>query len=515
MTIEERLRIKEDISRKHFKRARPLMVLGATSGAGKSLMVAALCRIFSDMGYTVSPYKSQNMSLNSYVTKYGEEIARIQDLQARAARRDPRSHMNPILLKPIRDDVSQVILYGVPYRDMDVKTYYKKFIPNRGNDILEKSIGFLKKTNDIIVMEGAGSPAEINISDIEIANLKAAEVADAPCILVVNIERGGAFAYLYGTIAILEKAQQKRFKGAIINNMRGDPGSLEKGITIIEEMLGLPVLGVIPHIDIDLPSEDSMDIKDGVQRGHYTIGVVKLPRISNFTDFDALGLIEGVNVKYITNPDEAEKVDILILPGTKSTVEDLIWVRVTGFGKAIRKMHGKIPIFGICGGYQMLGKRIVDVNSIESETKSIEGLGLLNGLTYFDRYEKRTTQVEGHLQTDPLKRRIRGYEIHMGRTENSVDPPLNRVRVNDRNKDEGSYDKEMKVFGTYIHGFFDLPPARELLMSLLDSNSVKIKTQEQGNEVDSLIDENLDKLAKAVRESLDIEKIAEIMAVCR
>jgi len=513
MSIEQRLRIKDEISRNHFKRAKPLMVLGATSGAGKSLMVAALCRIFSDMGYTVSPYKSQNMSLNSFVTKHGEEIARIQDLQARAARREPRSHMNPILLKPIRDDVSQVILYGVPYRDMDVDTYYNIFIPSRGKEILEDSIGFLKKTNDIIIMEGAGSPAEINISDIEIANLKAAEIAGAPCILVVNIERGGAFAYLYGTIAILEQAQQKMFKGTIINNFRGDPGSLKMGIEKIEEMLKLPVLGTIPHMDVDLPSEDSMDISNDEKKGLYTVGIVRLPRISNFTDFDALGLIENVSVKYITEPRDAKNADILIIPGTKSTIEDLIWIRETGFEAAIKDLHGKTPIFGICGGYQMLGKQIIDINSIESETKIIEGLGLLNGCTSFDKYKKITTQVEGHLQTDPLKRRIRGYEIHMGVTENKIDPPLNRVRVDDRNRDEGSYDPEMKVFGTYIHGFFDLPPARELLMSLIGKQMSECKAPACENEVDGIIDENLDKLAKAVKESLDIEWIMDIMGV--
>jgi len=297
MTLQQRLGVKSEIEKMHFKRARPLMVLGATSGAGKSLMVAALCRIFSDLGYTVTPYKSQNMSLNSFVTEQGEEIARIQDLQARAARREPTVQMNPILLKPIKDDVSQVILYGVPFDDMDVNTYYNEFIPENGKRILENSLDFLKRTNDIIVMEGAGSPAEINITEFEIANLKAAEVAGAPCLLVVNIERGGAFAYLYGTVKILDNDKQRMFKGAIINNMRGDASSLRSGIERIELELDMPVLGVVPHMELELPSEDSMDLQDKGRGSKFVIGVIRLPRISNFTDFNALKLLDNVKIK--------------------------------------------------------------------------------------------------------------------------------------------------------------------------------------------------------------------------
>ncbi|HOP09095.1 MAG TPA: cobyric acid synthase [Candidatus Methanofastidiosa archaeon] len=513
MPMDDRLKIKAEIEQMHFKSARPLMVLGTTSGAGKSLIVAALCRIFSDMGYTVTPYKSQNMSLNSFVTKRGEEIARIQDLQARAARVEPRSQMNPILLKPLRDDVSQVIVYGVPYGDMDVGTYYNEFIPAKGNDILRSSLKFLAKTNDIIIMEGAGSPAEINISEFEIANLKAAEVADAPCILVVNIERGGAFAYLYGTVRILDEGSQKMIKGAIINNMRGDPDSLSTGIREIEKMLDMPVLGIVPHLDLDLPSEDSMDIRDSPTPSRFTVGVVRLPRISNFTDFDALNLMEDIKVRYINAPSDASGVDALILPGTKSTIEDLIWLREKGFEKVIRELHGKVPIFGICGGYQMLGKSIIDINSIESDTKETEGLGLLNGVTYFDKYEKSTAQVEGHLQLDPLKRRIRGYEIHMGQTENKLDPPLNRIRAKGKNREDGAYDADMKVYGTYLHGFFDLPPARDLLLSLMGSTEREKGEDGDEGEYDDIVERNLGYLADAIRASIDLESLRKIMGV--
>ncbi len=310
---QDLMEIKSRLESRHFKKAKRLMVMGATSGAGKSLMCTAFCRIFSNMGYSVAPFKAQNMSLNSVVTDDGEEIARAQELQARGARTRPNSHMNPILLKPKGDSISQVIVEGRPYKDMDVKQYYGEFTDTEGVEIVRRNIELLSKISDFIVIEGAGSPAEINMSEHDIVNMRTAEIAGARCVLVVNIEWGGAFAYMYGTIMLLPEQQRRMFGGIIVTNMHGSTESLAEGFEEIERLTGIPVLGVVPHIELDLPDEDSMFLGDHAREGSIVVGVVRLPRISNFTDFDALSLEPGVVVRFLDDASEASECAALII----------------------------------------------------------------------------------------------------------------------------------------------------------------------------------------------------------
>ncbi|MDW5562700.1 MAG: cobyric acid synthase [Methanomassiliicoccus sp.] len=496
--------IKAEVEAVHPVSAMPLMVLGATSGAGKSLITAALCRLFSDMGYNVSPFKSQNMSLNSMVTPSGGEISRAQALQAVAARTEPDSRMNPILLKPKQDDVSQVIIDGRPYRDMDVPTYYDEFTMGEGMAVVKRAWEFLRRTRDVVVIEGAGSPAEINIAAREIANMRTAEIAGAPCVLVVNMEWGGAFAYAYGTIMLLPPEQRSMFKGIILNNMHGDPTCLKEGIEELEARLGIPVLGVVPHVDHLLPDEDSQDLAKEKGAGDLKVGVIMLPRISNFTDLDALAL-EGVKVVYVKDPRSLEGVSAVIIPGTKNTVADLKWLRERGLFDAIRMMRGKVPILGICGGYQMLGREVIDLNGVEGDVGAIwEGLGLLDISTRFEAYEKRTIQVSGRLVSGEGD--VRGYEIHMGMSE-SREEPLFILDEDGRKKDEGSVSKDGMVMGSYVHGLFDLPAFRQFFLSKVPLSRPRTATQDY----DRSVNEGLDAVAAVVGSHLDMGRLVEIL----
>ncbi|MFA5313093.1 MAG: cobyric acid synthase [Methanomassiliicoccales archaeon] len=506
------LRIKGELEKKHLKDAKRVMVMGATSGAGKSLLTTALCRHFSDLGYRVSPFKGQNMSLNSTVTAKGEEIARAQDLQAKAARVEPNARMNPILLKPIKDDISQVIVEGRPFKDMNVKQYYEGFALGEGVKAIERNLGVLRKINDIIVIEGAGSPAEINMMDKDITNMRTAEVADAACILVVNIEWGGAFAYAYGTLMLLSEEQRRMFKGIIITNLHGGKGSLRKGEEFLEAETGVPVLGVLPHMDLDLPDEDSMFIGMRKHRSdRLTVGVVRLPRISNFTDFDALSL-SGAEVIYVDRPEQIAEVDIVVIPGTKSTVDDLRWLMERGIGSELKRIRGIKPILGICGGYQMLGTVIDDMNGIEGGVAKVyDGLGLLPVRTSFDAYEKRTVQASGNLISDRSKT-VRGYEIHMGRTVRDGGSELFELEGPEGRHNEGMISEDGMVFGTYLHGVFDLPAFRELFLSRSKVGTAETKEEGDYSEV---VERSLDRLARALEENIDLDRLHDAMGVPR
>ncbi len=505
--------IKRDIEKVHPTRGAAIMVLGTTSGAGKSLMVAALCRIFSDMGYTVCPYKSQNMSLNSFVTPDGDEMARIQELQARAARAKPSGHMNPILLKPMHDDVSQVIINGAPYTDMDVPTYYTAFVPTKGMDIVRKSISAVKRRYDIVVMEGAGSPAEINLGDGDIANMVPAEMAQAPCILVANVERGGAFAYAFGTIQLLSPEHRGRICGIIYNNMRGDEGLLRDGVRELEEKTGIPCLGIVPHIELSLPSEDSQSLRNhSYDSMPITIGVIRFPRIANFTDFDAFTLEDDVGIRYIETPQDVASADIIILPGTNHALSDLAWLRRRGLDAALAKRRGAVPIVGICGGYQMMGQEILDTGCAEADAPtSAHGLGLLDTITRFDTYEKEAAQVEGTL-TIGAGGPIRGYEIHMGSTVRRGGMPLCTIRKRGEEHEEGVADEESMVYGTYLHGIFDLPAFRKHVLSKVPLSRFK---NDGANPVtvDGRTERELDVLARTVEKTVDIKAICACMGV--
>ena len=502
-SYDELLAMKARLELSHRARAKPLMVLGATSGAGKTLLVAAICRILADRGLRVAPFKSQNMSLNSTVTARGEEISRAQALQAQACRVEPEAYMNPVLLKPKKDDISQVIVLGRPHRDMRVCDYYGGFTTGPGPSLVKDAFDHLARRFDAIVIEGAGSPAEINLEDVDLANMKTAELTDAPCILVVNIEWGGAFAYAYGTLMLLPPEQRSRFKGIIINNMHGSAADLQNGIEELERLTGIPVLGVVPHIEHALPEEDSQGL-GGRGTGSVKVGVVRLPHISNFTDLDALEMGGGVSVQFIDRPSEVAVVDALIIPGTKSTVDDLQWLRRRGLDRAIIERRGQVPILGICGGYQMLGVRIEDPRGVESdEGGSHDGLGLLRTVSRFDAYEKKTVRVEGALVGGG---EVRGYEIHMGKTE-SEEEPLFILRSGDGMRREGSVSEDGMVMGTYVHGLFDLPSFRTRFLSLAGEGAV----DEVDTDHDAAVEAGLVKVAAIASQHLDVDAILRIM----
>jgi len=499
LSRDSRARLKEELEMRHRKRAKTIMVLGATSGAGKSLLVAALCRAFRNRGLKVAPFKSQNMSLNSMVTADGEEIARIQDLQARAAGTRSRGELNPILLKPKGGATSQVIVEGRPYKDCTVQEYYSQFVPNEAPAIIARNLERLVRTNDVVVIEGAGSPAEINLRGRDVANMYVAKLARADCLLAVNIDWGGAFAYAIGTLMLLDDEERKLFKGILINNMCPGGGSLGGSLDMVKRITGVPVLAVLPHLpSLYLPVEDSMDLdqrEDG--DGTIAIAVVRLPMISNFTDFDALSLEEGVKVIFVRTPEELRSVDAIIVPGTKNTVQDLRWLNESGMAAAILARAGSVPILGICGGYQMLGRKIFDVHGLEGSGPSeIDGLGLLDAVTHFDSYDKRTVQVLGSLANGG---EVRGYEIHMGRTEQQ-ERPLFHMQPDGR--EEGSWNSERKIMGTYLHGVFDLPAFRGYFLSMIEHHDPETIN---GMDHDAEIDSSLDRLAAMVEEHLDLD----------
>ena len=479
-----------------------IMIQGTMSNAGKSLLAAGLCRIFKQDGYRVAPFKSQNMALNSFITEAGGEMGRAQVVQAEAAGVKPDVRMNPILLKPTTDVGSQVIVNGVAMGNMRAMEYYRRkreFVPQ----ILE-SYNSLAAENDIIVIEGAGSPAEINLKQEDIVNMGLAQLVDAPVLLVGDIDRGGVFAQLYGTVALLEEQERARIKGTVVNKFRGDRAILQPGIEILEKLCGVPVAGVVPYMHLDIDDEDSLSTRfdRGTARKDIDIAVVKLPRISNFTDLAPLERIPNVSVRYIEKPENLMEPDMIVLPGTKSTIADLQWLRQSGLEAAILHAQDRGSIvFGICGGHQMLGESISDPDQVEAAgVTSIRGLGLLPMETVFHG-EKVQRQTEGTFGTVPgplsslsgLK--YRGYEIHMGRSEAPL-PPL----VAGHN-----------VYGTYIHGVFDEAGITQAVVSDLCRRKGLDPSKAQSFDPETYKQQQYDKLAKGVREGLDMEFVYQIL----
>lgn len=487
---------------RYFRLGRSVMVLGATSDAGKSLTVTALCRIMLDEGYSVTPLKTQNMSLNSVVTGKGDEIAMIQSLQAKAAGISrPGHHINPILLKPKGNTVSQVMVHGRPFGDYDVKGYYKDFVPGPGIEAVKESIGFLRKCYDYVVIEGAGSPAEINIYHADIANMKAAELADADCILVVNTQWGGSFAYALGTLELLEVKDRERIKAVLFNNLYGDPENFIKGTKEFERISGIPVLGVIPHADLFLPNEDSAYFKGSmvVGDGKIKVSVVRLPRIANFTDIDPLYL-EDVTVRFVERPEQLDGSDAIIIPGTKNTISDLQWLKETGMAERILNFKGKIPILGICGGYQMMGSKLTDSKGLEGDVPSeTDGLGLFNNITEWEEYRKSVRQVTGRLLANGGE--VRGYEIHMGETVVDSEP-LFEIDEFKGTRKEGSSDTDNMLFGTYLHGVFDAPSFRRYFLSFASSSP---DSEQEPEDYSEKVEHNIQKLADVFRSSMDMD----------
>ena len=497
--------------------AKNIMIQGTMSNAGKSLLAAGLCRIFRQDGYRVAPFKSQNMALNSFITASGAEMGRAQVVQAEAAGIAPDVRMNPILLKPTTDVGSQVIVNGRVQGNMRAMEYYRRkrdFIP-----AVMEAYRSLEQEYDIIVIEGAGSPAEINLKATDIVNMGLAELVDAPVLLVGDIDRGGVFAQLYGTIALLEPQEQKRVKGTIVNKFRGDRAILQPGIDILEKICGVPVAGVVPYVHVDIDDEDSLSTRfqTGDTRKDIDIAVIKLPRISNFTDVSPLERFDNVSVRYIQRPDQLHQPDMILLPGTKSTIADLLWLRQSGLEAAICQQTARgCILFGICGGYQMLGSTIRDPEGVEAAgVTEIQGMGLLDMDTVFAG-EKVQRQVSGTFGEIPgalhglTGLSYTGYEIHMGETTYEPEADnFSKIQRGTRPVVDGAQCGS--CYGTYVHGVFDREEvSRTLVTALLESKGLSAHDV-QTFDAETYKQQQYDLLADAVREALDMDAIYRIL----
>ncbi len=529
--------------------AKVIMVQGTMSNAGKSLIVAGLCRIFKQDGYRVAPFKSQNMALNSFITKEGLEMGRAQVMQAEAAGVEPVAAMNPILLKPTTHVGSQVIVNGEVLGNMSARDYFaykKQLIPE-----IKKAFRELEKDNDIIVIEGAGSPAEINLRENDIVNMGLAELLDAPVLLVGDIDRGGVFAQLLGTLMLLEESEKERVKGLIINKFRGDKTILDQGVVMLEERGHVPVVGVVPYMELSIDDEDSLSSRfDRKEEGLIDIAVIRYPRISNFTDLSVLEQIEQVSVRYVDSVRDLHHPDMIVLPGSKNTMADLKWMRENGLEALIKKKAQDTIVFGICGGYQMLGETISDPYQVENGG-SMKGMGLLPAVTEL-KQEKTRTQVTGTFGeisgalSGLSGKSVRGYEIHMGSTRYAgsagdsgsiVDRECvrqtksrgcnessntgrngNQSRCDEKgyvcsiqNEVDGGvkYDGAFSgnVYGTYVHGIFDEGTVAETLVGILAERKGVALDTEQMISYEQFKQMQYDKLADGLRSSMDMEAV--------
>ena len=526
-----------------MKKARSIMIQGTMSNAGKSLLAAGLCRIFYQDGYRTAPFKSQNMALNSFITKEGLEMGRAQVMQAEAAGIEPEARMNPILLKPTTDTGSQVIVNGEVLTNMSAVDYYK--YKKELRPLVQKAYDSLASEYDIIVLEGAGSPAEINLKADDLVNMGMAKMAGAPVLLAGDIDRGGVFAQLLGTQMLLEKDEQEILKGLIINKFRGDVSILMPGVRMIEEKCGKPVVGVVPYMELDVDDEDSLSERlldeYGTKSGaKVDIAVIRIPHISNFTDFNALSGVPGAEVRYVRHVEALGHPDMIILPGTKNTMGDLRWLRESGMETAILKCRERgSVIFGVCGGFQMLGEELHDPYGTE-EGGSMRGLGLLPTVTRFAR-EKTRTRVTGTVSEavdGALKglagHPVEGYEIHMGRSARSGSAEAVALmremaeesgqsgydadgaamtRITDAVTGEGKADGFFKddVYGTYIHGFFDSEDmAAEVVSLLARKKGVTLEPVSAGS-LKAYKEQQYDHLADVLRAHLDMPAIYRIL----
>ena len=506
-------------------RACALMVLGTSSHVGKSLITAALCRIIADAGYRVAPFKSQNMSLNSAATVEGLEIGRAQALQAEAARIAPSVHMNPILLKPAGDMTSQVIVGGKIWGRLSASDYHRRRVEEL-LPVVRESYETLVSRYDLIILEGAGSPAEINLKKHDIVNMRMAEMADAACILVGDIDRGGVFASLLGTVQLLDPAEQQRVRGFVINKFRGDRSLLESGIRMMEDRLQKPCLGVVPYLpQLTLDEEDSLGLPENNRTSNgpwlpvskdewlnqdrtLRVAVIAFPSLSNFTDFDALRAEPSVSFRFCRNAMELTGADVIILPGSKQTVDDLLWMRRQQLDTPICAHASRGLVVGICGGMQMLGQAIIDPDAIE-HSEAAEGLGLLPLCTRMTS-EKTTRQVSGNLRTADLfgqqvrPFRVTGYEIHVGETTYLAEAQAFSVLPD--GKIDGCVSADTRIFGTYLHGIFDDDAFRHTFITTTRAffhlaPALSLENWKKKRE------DSLDRLADAVRGALDIAQI--------
>ena len=497
--------------------ARTLMIQGASSSVGKSLLVTALCHIFARRGQKVSPFKAQNMSNNAAVCPDGSEIGRAQALQAYAAGTPLSADLNPILIKPEADAHSQIILDGRPFKSLSAYEYYsyKQTLWEHATAALDR----LRAKNDLVILEGAGSPAELNLKEGDIVNMAMARYARAPVILVGDIDRGGVFAQLLGTLWLLEPEERHLVRGFLVNKFRGDIRLFEEGVRILEERSGLPVVGVIPYLkNLNLPEEDAVALdqpRDSSDDSNsIDIAVIHLPLISNFDDFDPFRSNPGVRVRYVTQASDVGQPHAIILPGTKSTIADLTWLRERGFEPVLQKHVGRGgALVGICGGYQMLGQKICDPEHVESFQDQIEGLSFLPVETSF-LAAKATYQVHAQVtgqaawMAGATEYDLQGYEIHMGRT----DSPLPWLKINNRNGMrceifDGSMSADGKVWGCYLHGLFGNHEFRHAWLASLGWTPANPSSAAQVDQLES----SLAYLADEVEAAIDVAEIERMI----
>ena len=495
-----------------MKNGVPLMIQGTHSDAGKSALVTALCRIFVQDGFKTAPFKSQNMALNSYITLDGKEIGRAQGVQAEASGIIATTDMNPILIKPSGAYNSQIVVHGKPYKNMKAGEYRQDFFED-GLKLIKESYKRLASSYERIVIEGAGSPAEVNLNDRELVNMRVAQIANAPVILVGDIEKGGVFASLVGTLQLLEPEDRKRVIGVIINKFRGDVSLLQPGLTWFEEYTGVPVLGVIPYINnLLIEAEDSVVLDSYSSQKNTSkdldIAVIRFPLISNFTDVDPFIEEEDCHVRYVKSTQELGEPDLLILPGSKNTIEDMMFLHKTGLANRINDLVDKkdLTIFGICGGYQMLGESISDPYEVESTHQQVEGLGLIPMKTVMTKH-KTTVRSEGvaHFGEDTIP--VSGYEIHMGQShfEKGYQPFIKLMDKND-----GVITPNQKVIGTYLHGIFHNDHFREAILNEIRGKKGLEPIMNRSSFAQKK-EEGFDLLANVVRENIQLERIYQMM----
>jgi len=501
--------------------AKSIMIQGTASSVGKSLITAGLCRLFKQDGYRTAPFKSQNMALNSYITKDGGEMGRAQVVQAEAAGIEPHVDMNPVLLKPTTDKKAQVIVKGKVFCNLSAMEYHT-YKPELKELIME-CYNRLASENDIIVLEGAGSPAEINLRESDIVNMGMAEMSDSPVILVGDIDKGGVFASLAGTMLLLNDDEKKRVKGVIINKFRGDVKILEPGLKMLEDIIKIPVLGVIPYTRLNIEEEDSLGdrLKENKYRENtIKVCVVMLRHMSNFTDFNVFDTIDGASLCYVTRKEELDKADLVIIPGSKSTIDDMLYLRESGMENAILKHYKKGGyVFGICGGLQILGQTIFDPHLTESEITQTHGMGLLEIETTIEK-EKVTAQAAASINAaaklfDKLSNRnVEGYEIHMGSTRITGDSKSFMTLSNKPERENdivGVVSKDERVIGTYFHGIFDnMAFTLHIVNMLRKAKGIDMMTG-SSEDYKSHKEKEYDRLAQVLRESLDMDSIYRII----
>jgi adenosylcobyric acid synthase len=502
--------------------AKTIMLQGTSSHVGKSILTTALCRIFLQDGQRVVPFKAQNMALNSYVTKTGGEMGRAQVAQAEAAGLEPIVEMNPVLLKPTGNSCSQVVLMGKPIGNMSAKEYHTGY-SLQALGVIKECLDKLGAEFDTIVIEGAGSPAEVNLKANDIVNMRIAKMLTAPVLLIADIDRGGALASVVGTLELLDPDERDLIKGIIINKFRGDIDLLKPALDFLETKTGKPVIGVVPHLDqLGIDDEDSVSLDDKQVNtlSELDIVVIRTPKISNFTDFDAFANETDVTVRYIQQGESIGKPDLILLPGSKNTIEDLLYLRQQGFEEQIIKLvNSGTPLIGICGGYQMLGKQISDPDHTESNLDTISGLGLLDIATTFTP-NKITHQVtancssNGFLGLNLTYENLIGYEIHMGQTE-FLQTAEHAFTITSRsnqlsNSADGVVRSDGLVMGTYIHGIFDNDVYRRSILNALRVRK-GLAPIETVNDTHTRKENSYNRLAETVRNSLNMDLLYTIL----